>query len=115
MKILIYILTLTTLFLSGNPMAYAENSASDVQVECCGGVSECQTGSDNDSADHHQEESPGVCNPFHVCCSCCPFFFSELSIFRFEELLMPTDELKGLVPTLFSQFFPDFWQPPKLG
>jgi hypothetical protein len=84
------------------------------EAECGGGCCKSETQAPATENEDHEEDDCGAnCNPF-VSCSACGAYtadFVTLTIFN------PSITIAKAFPFsqhVYSQFSPDFWQPPKL-
>ena len=110
MKVFASIMAFIVLFLSVQP-AFALFDKMQ-KTECCSGCSQ----EDNDTPKQEQpaKNNPSNnCNPFQSCGACIGYTvgFPALNVFVpvFKEAKLAT-----VTQQVYSQFSPDFWQPPKI-
>lgn len=98
------------LFLSVQPaLALIEKKQ---KTECCGSCSQ----EDNDTPNKEQPAKNPCsdnCNPFQSCGACVGYTVNFPTLISFEPFVNGV-KLPLFTQQVYSQFSPDFWQPPKI-
>jgi len=110
MKIFAFIMAFVVLFLSVQPaLALFEKKQ---KTECCSGC--CQK-DENTPKKEQPTKSPcnDNCNPFQSCGACVGYTIDFPTLNLYEPFSKGA-KLAIVTQQVFSQFSPDFWQPPKI-
>lgn len=111
MRVLATIMSFIVLFLSVQP---AFSSMEEKQMDqCCAGS--CHTDSSKSKETPAKNSCGDNCNPFQSCSSCVGFTLVSYQI-EIAECAFTENQINytNQVHPQFSQFIPDFWQPPKI-
>ena len=114
MKIFASIMAFVVLFLSVEPGLQALSTKAETQC-CCGGqcipFSDKQTTPKQENKD--ESNTNDICNPFLSCSNCIGYTVKFPNIVTQIEGFTGT-KVSQLTLQIKPQFYPDFWQPPKI-
>lgn len=110
MKIFASIMAFGVLFLSVQPaLALLKQKQS---TQCCGGGCHKTTDEKKSSGDNNSPSNN--CNPFQSCASNICSFTVTSSFLSIKAPNLYSNNFTPFSENFYSQFAPDFWQPPKI-
>lgn len=115
MRSFAFIMTLVLLTLTFEPAISALLTKESVDTACC---DRCCKPTEDKQDDQNQEgdndkSCDSNCNPFQSC-STCLGFIADYPKINFTARPPISRELSLLTLQMKPQFYPDFWQPPKI-
>lgn len=114
MRLFAFIMSIIVLTLTIEPGINSLLSRTSVETACCDNCSKPDNKKDNKKQPtDHNKTSDNSCNPFQSCSTCIGFTI-ESPIVNFTIQTQSNIELSLLTHQISSQFYPDFWQPPKI-
>lgn len=116
MKNIVFIMSLTILFLSIKPGIDVFSLKSNISNNCC--VDECSPLNNNKKSNSKQKQSEEhkskTCNPFQNCSTCVLTILPNTITILASKNIITTLQNFNYQTTFNPQFNPDFWQPPKI-
>ncbi len=110
-----FIMTLVLLTLNFEPAISALLTKENVGTACCDHC--CKQTQDKENnrkkSNNNEKSRDNNCNPFQSCSNCLGFIIGYPQI-NFTARPFISKELSLLTVQIKPQFYPDFWQPPKI-
>ena len=107
-----FIMTLVVFTLTIEPAISALFTKENVETGCCEHCRK-QTQDTKKQSNNNNKSHDNNCNPFQSCSTCLGFTV-DFSKINFSARPFTNNELSLLTLQIKPQFYPDFWQPPKI-
>lgn len=114
MRCFAFIMTLVLLTLTFEPAVSALVTKENVETACCDHCrKQTQDKQGNKKQGDNNKSNDNNCNPFQSCSNCLGFIIGYPQI-NFIARPFISKQLSLLTIQIKPQFYPDFWQPPKI-
>ncbi len=115
MRLFAFIMTLVLLTLTFEPALSALLTKENVETACCDHCRKQTQDKENNrkKSNNNEKSRDNNCNPFQSCSNCLGFIVDFPKI-NFTARPFISKELSLLTLQIKPQFYPDFWQPPKI-